>query len=60
MPIVMALPVLLANVQLPGIVKLAIVVVASVGLTLLSYRYFVRSTAIGMQLNGRRCPRGAP
>ena len=42
-----------------SIVKLAIIVVASVGLMLLSYRYFVRSTAIGMQLNGRRYPRGA-
>ncbi|MYC67426.1 MAG: acyltransferase family protein [Acidobacteriia bacterium] len=59
MPVVMLLPVLLADVQLPGIVKLAMVVVASVGLMLLSYRYFVRSTAIGMQLNGRRYPRGA-
>lgn len=57
-PIVMLLPVLLVGVPLPGIVKLAIVVVASIGLMLLTYRYFVRSTVIGMQLNGRRYPRG--
>ena len=59
MPIVMLLPTVLADVPLPGIVKLAIVVVASVALMLLTYRCFVRSTVIGMQLNGRRYARGA-
>ena len=58
-PIVMLLPVLLIGVPLPGIARLATVVVASIGLMLLAYRYFVRSTVIGMQLNGRRYPRGA-
>ena len=58
-PIVMLLPVLLIDVPLPGIARLATVVVASMGLMLLTYRYFVRSTVIGMQLNGRRYPRGA-
>ena len=58
-PIVMLLPVLLIGVPLPGIARLATVVVASIGLMLLAYRYFVRSTVIGMQLNGRRYPRSA-
>lgn len=58
-PFVMLLPLLLASVPLPGIVKLALVVAAATGLTLLTYRYFVRSTFIGKQLNGRRYPRGA-
>ena len=59
MPIVMLLPVLLADVRLPGIFKLAIIGVASLGLMLITYHCFVRSTVIGMQLNGRRYPRGA-
>ena len=58
-PIVMFLPALLVGVPLPGVVKLAIVSVASIGLMLLIYRYFVRPTFIGMQLNGRRYPIGA-
>ncbi len=56
-PIVMLLPLLLSNVPLPGIVKLTLVVVSATGLILLTYRYFVRSTFIGKQLNGRRYPR---
>ena len=35
-------------------VKLALVVAAATGLILLAYHYFVRSTLIGKQLNGRR------
>ena len=55
----MLLPLLLAGVPLPGIVKLALVVVAATGLLLLAYRYLVRPTFIGKQLNGRRYARGA-
>ncbi len=58
-PIVMLLPLLLANIPLPGIVKLALVVLTATGLILLAYRYFVRPTFIGEQLNGRRYPRVA-
>ena len=58
-PFVIMLPLLLVGVPLPGIVKLALVVAAATGLILVLYHYFVRSTFIGKQLNGRRYPRGA-
>lgn len=58
-PIVMLLPILLTNVPLPGIVKLGLVSVMATGLILVTYRYFVRPTFIGKQLNGQRYPRGA-
>ena len=53
-PFVMLLPLLLATVPLPGIVKLALVSVAATGLILVTYHYLVRPTFIGKQLNGRR------
>ena len=56
-PVIILLPLLIANVSLPALVKLALVVTAATGLILLTYRYFVRSTLIGKQLNGRRYPR---
>ena len=59
-PFVILLPLLLANVPAPGIVKAALVVAMATGLTLVTYRYFVRSTFIGAQLNGRRYPRPRP
>ena len=59
-PFVILLPLLLANVPAPGIVKAALVVAIATGLILVTYRYFVRSTFIGEQLNGRRYPRAAP
>ena len=59
-PFVMLLPLLFANVPAPGIVKVALVVAMATGLILVSYRYLVRSTFIGEQLNGRRYPRAAP
>ena len=55
--ILLALP--LANVALPAMVKVALVFGAATGLTLVGYRYLVRPTFIGKQLNGRRYPRGA-
>jgi len=58
-PFVLLLPLLLASLPLPGIVKLALVSVTATGLILVTYRYFVRPTFIGKQLNGRRYPRGA-
>lgn len=59
LPIVMLLPLLLSTAPLPAIVKLALVVATATGLTLVAYRYCVRSTFIGKQLNGRRYPRAA-
>ena len=58
-PFVMLLPLVLATVPLPGIVKLVLVSVTAIALILVIYRYFVRPTFIGKQLNGRRYPRGA-
>ena len=59
-PFVMLLPLPLASVPLPGILKLALVSVTAIGLILVTYRYFVRPTFIGKQLNGRRHPRRHP
>ncbi len=58
-PFVMLLPLLLASVPLPAILKLALVSVTAIGLILLTYKYFVRPTFIGKQLNGHRYSRGA-
>ena len=58
-PFVMLLPIVLAGVPLPGVVKFGIVTVMAIGLILVTYHYFVRPTFIGKQLNGRRYPRGA-
>ncbi len=58
-PFVLLLPLLLAGVPLPAILKLALVSIAAVSLILVIYHYFVRPTFIGKQLNGRRYPRGA-
>jgi hypothetical protein len=38
-------------------VKLVLVATMATGLILVIYHYFVRSTFIGEQLNGRRYPR---
>ena len=59
MPFVMLLPAVLASVPLPAMVKLVLVTTMATGLILLIYHYFVRSTFIGEQLNGRRYPRAA-
>ncbi len=58
-PVVMLLPLLLRDAPLPGIVKLALVVVTAIALLLVAYRHLVRPTFIGKQLNGRRYARGA-
>jgi peptidoglycan/LPS O-acetylase OafA/YrhL len=55
-PFVIMLPLLLADVPAPGIVKVALVVAMATGLILVTYRYFVRSTFIGEQLSGHRYP----
>lgn len=54
LPVVMLLPLVISSLPLPAMVKLALVVAAATGLILLAYHYFVRSTFIGNQLNGRR------
>ena len=59
LPIVMLLPLPISSVPLPAIVKLALVVAGATGLALVTYRYCVRSTFIGKQLNGRRYSRAS-
>lgn len=60
LPLTIWIPGLLASVALPGIVKFAIVLSVTVCMTLLTYHAFVRSTAVGALLNGRRYPRALP
>lgn len=57
LPIVIWLQVAMAEVELPWSVKLGIISIATIGIALLTYDLFVRSTAIGQILNGRRRPR---
>jgi glucans biosynthesis protein C len=60
LPLTIWIPGLLASVALPGVVKFSIVLSVTVGITLLTYDTFVRSTAVGTLLNRRRYPRGLP
>lgn len=50
----------LAPVQIPGLAKFAIVLTGTTLVTVATYHLFVRSTAIGAFLNGRRFARGLP
>lgn len=47
----------MAPLELPALAKAMIVLGFAVGVCLLSYNYLVRSTVIGVLLNGRRYPR---
>lgn len=59
MPVIMAFQLLLEPVAVPPIVKVFVVLSATIlGLAIL-YRYAVRPTAIGATLNGRRYPVGS-
>jgi peptidoglycan/LPS O-acetylase OafA/YrhL len=60
LPIVIAVPGVLAPSSLPAVVKFAITLAVTTAVTLVSYHYLVRSTAIGALLNGRRYPRSLP
>lgn len=55
-PLMFWLPGLLANVALPGLAKLTIVLATATPILLASYHWFVRPTFIGVLLNGRRYP----
>jgi hypothetical protein len=57
LPLVAWLSVLLAGWRVPAILKFAIVLLTTVLVCLLTYDRFVRSTAIGVLINGRRRPR---
>jgi glucan biosynthesis protein C len=56
-PLAIWIPGLLATAPLSAFVKFAIVLVTTTAVTLTTYHLFVRSTAIGALLNGRRYPR---
>jgi glucans biosynthesis protein C len=57
LPFTIWIPGLLATSPLPALVKFTIVLGATTLVTTVSYHYLVRSTAIGVLLNGRRYPR---
>jgi acyltransferase-like protein len=59
LPLVVWAAALLRDAPIPAVAKTALVLVAVVPLLLVSYRYGVRSTAIGEWLNGRRVPKEA-
>ena len=56
MPVILAFQLLLQDVPLPPLVKIAIVLVGAIAVLLPVYRYAVRPTFIGAVLNGRRYP----
>jgi glucan biosynthesis protein C len=60
LPLTIWIPGLLASVALPAVVKFSIALSVTVCITLLTYYAFVRSTAVGALLNGRRYPRALP
>ena len=58
LPIVIWLQVATAEIEMYWLIKLTGITVVTVGVCLLTYDLFVRSTIIGQVLNGRRRPRG--
>ena len=60
LPLIMWFSALLLRAAIPAGLKFALVLAAATAVALLSYRYLVRSTAIGAVLNGRRYPAGWP
>jgi glucan biosynthesis protein C len=60
LPFVIGVSGLLAPLPLPAIVKFGITLTSVAAITVVSYHYVVRSTAIGVLLNGRRYPRALP
>jgi glucans biosynthesis protein C len=59
-PIVIVLTGLLTGFALPATVKFSLVLSGTLLFCLLTYYLFVRSTLIGVLLNGKRYPRGLP
>jgi glucans biosynthesis protein C len=60
LPFAIWIPGLLAPFALPAVVKFVIVLGGMTLITVTTYHFFVRSTAIGAFLNGRRFERGLP
>lgn len=57
MPIVMALQVALSQLDWPGLIKFAVILIVAIPPMLASYHLFVRFTFIGAVLSGRRAVR---
>jgi glucan biosynthesis protein C len=60
LPFAAGVPGLLAPYSLPAGVKFAFTLTVVSAISLVSYHYLVRSTALGVLLNGRRYPRALP
>ncbi len=60
LPFAAGVPGLLGPHSLPGGVKFAFTLTVVSAISLVSYHYLVRSTALGVLLNGRRYPRALP
>jgi peptidoglycan/LPS O-acetylase OafA/YrhL len=60
LPLVIALQITVAHLPLPWPVKFPLLVAVALGVLLLSYHYLVRSSWIGLLLNGHRYPRHWP
>ncbi len=56
MPVILAFQLLLQDVALPPLAKIAITLVGTIAVLLPIYRYAVRPTFVGAVLNGRRYP----
>jgi glucan biosynthesis protein C len=59
LPIILMFQLMLEQVPLSPLAKIPLILVATIALLLLLYRYAVRSTFIGSQLNGRTYPAAA-
>lgn len=60
LPLVVALQIMLRNLDLPAAVKLPLIVLVTVGVLLGVYQFMVRYTIIGRMLNGPRTRRTGP
>lgn len=60
LPLVLGLGIAMADLEWPILVKVGATCAITVGVLLLSYDLFVRSTWLGKWLNGRRRPRAIP
>jgi glucan biosynthesis protein C len=60
LPIAIGVSAFMATWSAPAVVKFLITVSATAVVTLVSYHYLVRATALGSLLNGRRYPRALP
>ena len=60
LPITAFVPGLLSGFQWSPFFKSGITLLVTTGVTLVTYHFLVRSTVIGVLLNGRRYPRALP